>query len=104
MKIQNIGLVNALMEDFINLKRTHQSYKSLTTAKGGAHGMNSTARLSLGGDIYGNGEIHRSVINILDHADIVRICRKLESDAWGKVVIARSKLRELGVEIDCEGE
>ena len=100
MNKNNLVRVNGLIESLDLAVKKHSAMMSLTEREGGSWGLDSNAHISLGGDCYGNGVMHKFEVKIKDSPEMVRVCRKLQSDAWGKVVSLRATLRGLGVNLD----
>ena len=100
MKAKDIELVKSFMNDLKVAENEYESIVALTKPKGGHFGLDSKAYIQLGGDVYGNGNTRKVNFKIVEIPELVRYCRKLESDAWGEVVGIRAKLRGLGVDLD----
>lgn len=99
MKINNLGRVKLLNESLTSAIANHNAMMALTEDGAGNWGLDSRAFISLGGDHYGNGTMHKLELVIKDSPELVKVCRKLQSDSWGKVVSIRASLRSLGVNI-----
>jgi len=97
MNIESLSKVQDLTDKLKAATSRHKSFMALTELNGGNFGMNSRAFISLGGDHYGNGTLHKLDITIRHSPEMVRECRKLQSKAWGVVAAIRVELRELGV-------
>ncbi len=96
MNINNLSRVSDLNKRLKEAMSRHRSLTDLTASRG----YRNQVVFNIGGDEYGNGLAHRVVMPILDSPEAVAICRKLQSEAWSKVVSIRASLRELGVNID----
>jgi hypothetical protein len=104
MKINNLGRVKVLTESLTVAVANHNAMMALTESGAGSWGLDSNAYISLGGDHYGNGIMHKFEIKIKNSPEMVKVCRGLQSDAWGKVVSIRASLRSLGVNMDNQGD
>ncbi len=102
MNKNSLGRVNGLIESLDLAVKKHSAMMSLTESKGGQWGLDSSAYISLGGDHYGNGTMHKFEVKIKDSPEMMKVCRKLQSDAWGEVVSLRATLRGLGVNLDSQ--
>ncbi len=100
MHVQDLKKVQIWLSELKKLEAEHKSIVSLTAPNGGAFGLDERAFIRLGGDSYGNGTTRNIEFKINEIPELVRYCRKLESDAWGKVVSVRANLRTLGVDLD----
>lgn len=102
MEIKDLSEVSNLTAQLSKAIDNHNAMMGLTNTNGGNWGLHSRAFISLGGDHYGNGTMHKMELVIKDSPELVRVCRKLQSEAWGKVVSIRASLRSLGVVLDGE--
>lgn len=100
MNIEDLSKVESLQSQLRKATLEHDAAMSLTAKNGGNFGLDARAYVSLGGDIYGNGTMHKFEILIKDSPEMVRVCRKLQSDAWGVVVSLRARIRFYGVNLD----
>ncbi len=100
MEINNLGRVKLLNDNLSSAIANHNAMMALTNSREGNWGLDSRAFISLGGDHYGNGTMHKLDLVIKDSPELVRVCRSLQSEAWGKVVSIRASLRSLGVNLD----
>lgn len=100
MKINNLARAKVLTESLDSALKKHKAMMGLTESGSDSWSLDSRAYISLGGDHYGNGTMHKLEIKIKESPEMVRVCRKLQSDAWAKVVSIRASLRSLGVNID----
>lgn len=102
MNIKDLSKVENLKGQLKSAVSVYRLLMSLTNKNSRLHGFNSRAYLTLGGDCYGNGSISSADILINESPELIRICRKKQSAAWGKVVSLRADIRLLGVELDGE--
>lgn len=102
MNIKDLSVVQNLKSRLEKATSHHKALMALTQNNGGSFGLNQRAHITLGGDTYGNGAMHKLELKITESPELVRKCRKLQSDAWGEVVSIRMKLRGYGVNIDSE--
>jgi len=100
MNIENLNSVTHFKKQLSSAVSNHNAMMALTETGAGSWGLDSRAFISLGGDHYGNGTMHKLELVIKDSPQLVRVCRKLQSDAWGKVVSIRASLRSLGVVLE----
>lgn len=100
MNIENLSKAIDLRDQLKIAIAHHNENLKLTEKRGGRFNLPPTAYITLGGDCYGNGSMHRIEVKIADSPDLVRECRKIQSKSWSLVVSIRSELRELGVTID----
>lgn len=100
MNINSINEVIELQNELSIATNRHKALMGLTTPKGGRFGLNSRAYIKLGGDEYGNHSLHKMEVQIVNSPEMMAACRKLQSDAWGKVVGLRLELRNLGVTLE----
>ena len=99
MKVSDLEKVERILKKLEIAERKHKFHESLTAVDGGPCNLEPKAYIRFGGDIYGNGSSEVLAFNILDIPELVRFCRKMESDSWGVVVGLRAELRTLGVEV-----
>ncbi len=104
MEIKDLSQVSMLTGKLQKAVLSHKAMMGLTDANGGSWNLDSRAFISLGGDHYGNGTMHKFELVIKDCPILVRECRKLQSKAWGKVVAIRAELRAYGVNLDNQGD
>lgn len=97
MKVDNLREVNRLIKNMEELKKQHDSLKSLLGVN--KFGLPQKVRLEIGGDEYGNGKHQTVVADIQDVEYVVKLIGKQISDKWGRIVGIRMKLRDLGVEL-----
>lgn len=100
MNINNMNAVISLKNRLDQAVSNHNASMALTTPKGGRFGLSTRAYITLGGDEYGNHSFAKMNIQIIDSPEMVAACRKIQSDAWGKVVGLRAELRSLGVTLE----
>ena len=104
MNIKDLSHVSMLTGKLQKAVLSYESMMGLTDANGGSWNLDSRAFISLGGDHYGNGTMHKLELVIRNHPMLVRECRKLQSEAWGKVVAIRAELRTYGVDLANQGD
>ena len=96
MNYEHLSEVNKLSEE---LKEKNVRYKQLRSTLTGR----SFVRMDIGGDEYGNGNVKlRSTLLISESVDAKRIVTEQADKVWSEIVLIRTKLRELGVNLDKE--
>ena len=96
MNYEHLSEVNRLSE---KLKEKSAYFRRLRSALTGR----SFVRMDIGGDEYGNRNLNiRQVILISESVDAKRIITEQADKVWSDIILIRTKLRELGVNLDKE--
>jgi hypothetical protein len=95
MKIENLNKVNELSK---SLKQWNDKFKHLEDVLKGKTQWTQQCRISIGGDVYGNGRITEIKVPLQKFKNAVDEVSRLREEAWGKVVGIRAELRSMGVE------
>lgn len=95
MKLENLEKVKNLAE---SLKSWNDRFEHLDDVLKNKTQWTQQCRISIGGDIYGNGRITEICVPIHNCKNAVDEIAHLRDEAWGKVVSIRADMRNMGVE------
>ena len=101
MKASDLNLVNKITSALSESIEKHAMLKNILSSSAYSQcNIPHSVKIEIGGDQYGNGRYKTVTASVQDVEFVVRLLSKEISDEWGKIVIFRARLRELGVNID----
>ena len=103
MNIKNLEKVIELTDKLNALIKKHDHLKLMRSGKN-ARGYTEFVRIGVGGDHYGNGEYDRIVIPLTQCKQAVDTLTIEIDKIWSKIVSVRFELRELGVDMESDGQ
>lgn len=95
MKLENLEKIKDLAK---MLEESSKDFECLDNILKGKTEWTQMCRISIGGDMYGNGRITEVCVPLQNCKNAVDEIAMLRDKAWGRIVGIRAEMRDMGVE------